>query len=294
MTMEHAIQLIAEATKILDARPRLEQITVDAGDSIVVVGDTHGNIDMVKSIVGQFLLTDTGSVSRLLFLGDYVDRNENDIESINHILQLLVDRADQLILLRGNHEEFECNSRYGFYDNLRAEDVEDLYPHYERMFEALPIACHIQNLGIFCCHGMIPLQSGGPVSLKTISRLGRGRTLEDWDAITCQLLWNDPQASERASFPSSRGVGYAVGSDDIEAFMYQNGLNLVIRSHYPYENGYEFFLGKKVLSIFSIPHYAGINEQASVAKVNGDGTVEVLVSKSPSDPFIVSESISLL
>ena len=46
----------------------------------------------------------------------------------------------------------------------------------------------------------------------------------------CELLWSDPQPGVGRA-PSKRGVGVAFGSDVTRAFLEQNGLDLLVRSH---------------------------------------------------------------
>lgn len=58
-----------------------------------------------------------------LFLGDYVDRGFNSVETMSYILTLKVKHKDRITILRGNHENKyqlilfrEINKHYGFYD----------------------------------------------------------------------------------------------------------------------------------------------------------------------------------
>ena len=46
----------------------------------------------------------------------------------------------------------------------------------------------------------------------------------------CELLWSDPQPGAGRA-PSKRGVGVAFGPDVTRAFLEQNGLDLLVRSH---------------------------------------------------------------
>ena len=55
---------------------------------------------------------------RIIFVGDYVDRNPYDLETLTLILSFYMLFPKNVILLRGNHETREINEHYGFYDNL--------------------------------------------------------------------------------------------------------------------------------------------------------------------------------
>lgn len=55
--------------------------------------------------------------------------------------------------------------------------------------------------------------------------------------------------------PSKRGVGLQFGPDVTAAFLENNDLQLLIRSHEVKDEGYEVMHGGKCITVFSAPNY---------------------------------------
>ena len=70
----------------------------------------------------------------------------------------------------------------------------------------------------------------------------------------CDLLWSDPQPQVGRSM-SKRGVGTQFGPDVTQAFLKDNNLDYVIRSHEVKQEGYEVMHDGKCITIFSAPNY---------------------------------------
>jgi hypothetical protein len=53
-----------------------------------------------------------------VFLGDYVDRGYNSVETICMLLIWKCMYKDKIVLIRGNHETSSLTKIYGFYDEV--------------------------------------------------------------------------------------------------------------------------------------------------------------------------------
>eukprot|EP01083_Nonionella_stella_P072998 197084_1 len=82
---------------------------------VTVVGDLHGQFyDLL-----HLLSADIGNSpphTSYIFLGDFVDRGHNSVETLTLLLCLKLKYPGHVTLLRGNHESRQITQVYGFYD----------------------------------------------------------------------------------------------------------------------------------------------------------------------------------
>lgn len=74
---------------------------------LIAIGDVHGQIDLLRDLIeNQIKFNAENDV--LIFLGDYIDRgksSKDEFETMQYIQRLESDNPENIIVLKGNHED---------------------------------------------------------------------------------------------------------------------------------------------------------------------------------------------
>lgn len=195
---------------------------------------------------------------RYLFLGDYVDRGAYSMEVVILLISLKLAYPDRIFMIRGNHESRSVNCHYGFYREVTQRYDAKLYEYFQNMFNVFPVCAVIEN-AIICMHGGI---SENLTNLNQFNAFKRPLEIPDV-GVLADLTWADPDPTVQLYKPSSRGASYVFGSQALRAFLKKLNLQMVIRAHQVVEDGYEFFDGRRLVTIFSAPNYCGQNDNTA-------------------------------
>ncbi|CUM64576.1 uncharacterized protein PRCAT00002183001 [Priceomyces carsonii] len=235
----------ARAREIFLLQPPLLELS----PPVKVVGDVHGQYgDLIR------IFTKCGfpPLTNYLFLGDYVDRGKQSLETILLLLCYKIKYPENFFVLRGNHECANVTRVYGFYDECKRRCNIKTWKLFIDTFNTLPIAAIVAGK-IFCVHGGL-----SPVlnSMDEIRNIARPTDVPDFGLLN-DLLWSDPADTVNEWEDNERGVSYVFSKVAINKFLLKFGFDLVCRAHMVVEDGYEFFNDRTLVTVFSAPNYCG-------------------------------------
>ena len=216
---------------------------------IKICGDVHGQFyDLLRILEFGGYPPD----ANYLFLGDYVDRGKQSLETICLLLAYKIKYPENFFMTRGNHECSSINRIYGFYDECKKRFSIKLWKIFTDCFNCLPVAAILDDK-IICMHGGL-----GP-DLDKIDRIKNIIRPTDVPerGLLYDLLWSDPDESSNGFGSNERGVSVVFNGKIVQTFLKNNDLDLICRAHQVVEEGYEFFADRKLVTVFSAPNYCG-------------------------------------
>ena len=226
-----------------------QKMLVELEAPLHVCGDIHGQYyDLLRifehcGYPGEY---------SYLFLGDYVDRGKQSLETVCLLLCYKIKFPEKVTLLRGNHESSVTNRIYGFYDECKRRYNVRIWRSFTELFNWLPVAAIIDEK-ILCMHGGL---SPELKNLQNITEISRPTDIPD-TGLLCDLLWSDPDKDCVEYDENDRGVSVIFGEKIVQDFNKKNDLDLIIRAHQVVDDGYEFFAQRQLITIFSAPNYCG-------------------------------------
>lgn len=252
LTVDELEYLCDTVRDIFNSQP----VLLELKPPLTVCGDTHGQFHDLLRI---FDIGEYPPKTNYLFLGDYVDRGFQSLETVCLLFCYKILYRENFFMLRGNHECSYINQLYGFRD-----DCDRLYPGnipgkkwsvwhmFNDVFKYLPIAAIIDDK-IFCIHGGI---SPHLTSLEDITSMKRPLDVPD-EGLLCDLLWSDPDNEVETWVDNDRGTSVCFGPAVVDEFLEDFRFELICRGHQAVMGGYDFpFFPKQTLvTVFSAPNY---------------------------------------
>eukprot|EP01027_Heterolobosea_sp_BB2_P024095 GEZU01036265.1.p1 GENE.GEZU01036265.1~~GEZU01036265.1.p1 ORF type:complete len:249 (+),score=47.51 GEZU01036265.1:353-1099(+) len=211
--------LIVKSREIFIAQPALLELEAP----IKICGDIHGQY---YDLLRLFEYGGFPPEANYLFLGDYVDRGKQSLETICLLLAYKIKYPENFFVLRGNHECASINRIYGFYDECKRRYSIKLWKLFTDCFNCMPVAAIIDEK-IFCMHGGLSPELH---SMEQIRKIMRPTDVPD-TGLLCDLLWSDPEEGIAGWGENDRGVSFTFGADIVEKFLRKHDLDLICRAH---------------------------------------------------------------
>mmetsp|Transcript_15603 Transcript_15603/g.28368 ORF Transcript_15603/g.28368 Transcript_15603/m.28368 type:complete len:331 (-) Transcript_15603:280-1272(-) len=238
--------LASQGRELLLSQPVLLELAAP----VKICGDIHGQY---YDLLRLFEYGGFPPEANYLFLGDYVDRGKQSIETIAMLLVYKLKYPENFFILRGNHEAAAINRFYGFYDECKRRFSVKVWKAFCDCFNCLPIAAIIDDK-IFCMHGGLSPELS---NFEQIRRILRPVDVPE-SGLLCDLLWSDPSKNVSGwGDNDERGVSFVFSQTIVSNFLRRHDLDLICRAHQVVEDGYEFFANRQLVTIFSAPNYCG-------------------------------------
>jgi serine/threonine-protein phosphatase PP1 catalytic subunit len=245
ITAEEIIYLCHNVVNVFMGQP----VLIELHAPITICGDVHAQF---HDLLRLFDKTSYPPAQNFLFLGDYVDRGCQSIETVCLLFCYKILYPNKFYMLRGNHECAYINRLYGFYDECIMLFNIDVWKECSKVFNCLPIAATIDDK-IFCIHGGI---SPDLTTLDQIKQITRPTEVPE-DGLLCDLLWSDPNPDIDGWCESERGTSWCFGANKVDEFLTKFNFDLICRAHQAVMEGFEFPYNNNqcLVTVFSAPNY---------------------------------------
>jgi serine/threonine-protein phosphatase PP1 catalytic subunit len=246
LTLPEIQELCTRVKSVYLSEPPL----LDLLPPITVCGDIHAQFHDLLRIFDR---AGHPPATKYLFLGDYVDRGKQSIDTICLLFAYKLKYPDRIYMLRGNHECAYINRIYGFYEECHDRHPStSIWNEFCATFSCLPIAAIIDKK-IFCIHGGIsPLLN----SLDSIRNIQRPIEIPE-EGLLCDLVWSDPSADVETWEDNERGTSVCFGMQPVQEFLDRFDFDLICRAHQAVMDGFDFPFHPQqtVITLFSAPNY---------------------------------------
>lgn len=215
-------------------------------NNIIVIGDNHGSFHSFFRIFlrlyyqgiidNDFKLNDK---YKLILLGDLIDRGNYSFEILFILLKLMEknNTKDNLkvILIRGNHEENETSSTYGFKNeinkkfNQEKKTNDTIYKKFMEFFYHLPSAIILKhnNTKYWLCHGGFDIKDINGNLYQNIEK----KKVIFKSIKESQIRWNDFSGVEEDIDGRYQGLFKKIGNDTLFKFLNKFDIDFIIRGH---------------------------------------------------------------
>eukprot|EP01064_Diplonema_japonicum_P025455 TRINITY_DN36887_c0_g1_i1.p1 TRINITY_DN36887_c0_g1~~TRINITY_DN36887_c0_g1_i1.p1 ORF type:complete len:303 (+),score=47.49 TRINITY_DN36887_c0_g1_i1:42-950(+) len=254
-------QLCRYVMEILIEEPNVVRVN----PPVTICGDIHGQF---HDLLELFKAGGDVPSTSYIFMGDFVDRGHNSLETLTLLLLLKARYPAHMTLLRGNHETRQVTTIYGFWDECnRKYGNSAIWRCCTDVFDCMAICALVDN-SVLCVHGGL---SPSIQVLDQILTISRKQEIPN-EGEFCDLVWSDPTEDIEYWSVSPRGAGWLFGATATMQFLHNNNLDLIARAHQLVQHGYKYhFENNGVVTVWSAPNYCyRCGNAASILAINED------------------------
>jgi hypothetical protein len=229
-------------------------------DQIILIGDVHGSLSTIIRHILRFrklnIIDKNGIIKKdykIIFLGDIVDRGIYAYEILILLYMLKIINPTSIYLNRGNHEELDVNSAYGFEKEVKHKikeknEAEKIYLLFNKIMDFQSSAIIIENPynnneNVYLCHGGLPhdIENSNNLSQKFIAGLKTQKSFSVSDNNGKSIRWNDVYGYDK-TINNVQRLGGANRNDEPCKIIkiignnlineaHKNGISMIIRGH---------------------------------------------------------------
>ncbi|CAD6192846.1 unnamed protein product [Caenorhabditis auriculariae] len=254
---EHEItELLVEMKHLFHRQPMMLEIKAP----LTICGDIHGQFGDLMRIFNSVGFPPTVN---FLFLGDYIDRGLWSLETILLLFCIKYKYPENFHMLRGNHETRLVSRIYGFYEDITKRWGKPiLWESFNDVFDMMPLSALVSGR-ILCMHGGLSAELLASPTLDVLNKPTRPQHDPPNPSLALDLLWSDPHIRTKGFKSNIRGCSCTFGPDVVSQVCEKFKIDLIVRAHQVVQDGYEFFANRKLVTLFSAPHYCGQFDNAA-------------------------------
>ena len=249
-------EMIEFQENIIEEQIYVQYLGLEDNENVVIVGDIHSSLYSLLQILQKMknmnqiddafkLINNT----KMVFLGDLVDRGPFSLEILMIAFKLKLVNPDNVIILNGNHEDEETYDYYGLCTEMNIEMKESSKMLIHKILKKLPCALFVHynndSGGKYyqLCHGGIELNYNPKDTHKRYKKsLGLSEPIYpelrygvSYDETG--LKWSDFSISVKGfeqnlnRDPDPNGNMYIFGKDATSKYLNYNNLYSIISGH---------------------------------------------------------------
>jgi hypothetical protein len=284
-----------EKYDILENYTLIKKINPSINDKFIIIGDIHGSYATFIRTLLRFRKMNIMNEEcvlqnnhHIIFLGDIVDRGQYAYEIIMLIFLLKIKNPTCIHINRGNHEEFDMNTRDGFLNELKSKfgevDGIDVHKKLNDVFlhqhSALLIKNPINNKYTYMAHGGLPTETYRLNLLPSFRNFDNpNNIILRNDSILANYInsirWNDFWGYQNNIQTDNRGI--KLGQSIIDKVKTPEvNIELIIRAHQDQHYNTKLILKKDEESLESNHNtFLNINELQAIGIANPDLTQKI-------------------